>query len=117
MYIVNLTEFRKLPAGTVFCKYHPCVFGELQMKGETWAHDFMCARLTGSVYFERSSDEISTTLMHAEKTGESFNLEVDGFCRDGYFEDKQLFGIYEEKDLEQLVAVLVTSLLKLAPIS
>jgi hypothetical protein len=53
MKIINLTEFRGMPQGTVFCKYDPCCFGELQIKGETWDSDFISAPLTGVI--ERQS--------------------------------------------------------------
>ena len=35
MKIVNLETFKLLPIGTVFMKYEPCIFGDLQVKGDT----------------------------------------------------------------------------------
>ncbi len=110
MRIVNLEEFRKLPAGILFCKYSPCVFGSLQLKGDTLPIDFTCCNLIASVYFEKSSNEMFDTLDRAEKTGESFMLEVDCFGRDGLFEEDELFGIYEPFDIRQLLNVLEESL-------
>jgi hypothetical protein len=33
--LINRTEFLALPAGTVYAKWEPCCFGELQIKGDS----------------------------------------------------------------------------------
>ena len=49
MRIVNLEEFRALPSGTVYMKYQPCVFGPLEMKGDTWEVDHLCADIISEI--------------------------------------------------------------------
>jgi len=109
MKIINLTEFRAMPEGTVFCKYEPCCFGELQIKGETWEHDFISASLTGVIESE-GSDDMFDKLLQYEKTKESFPLDIEYYGRDGLFETNQLFAVYEKKDISQLVNKLTTLL-------
>ena len=102
MKIINLTEFRAMPEGTVFCKYQPCCFGELEIKGETWEHDFICASLTGVIESE-GSDDMMNKLDQYEKSKESFKLDLEYYGRDGLYEDNQLYAIYEKSDIQQLV--------------
>lgn len=110
MKIVNFETFRKLPPGTIYCKYEPQVFRELEVKDETLDYgDFLCACLTGWVD-SNGSDDTTEILYEAEKTGESFDLEVDCYGRDGMFEEDQLFAVYEKKDVEQLIQALQKSL-------
>ena len=42
-------------------------------------------------------------LFKYEKTGESFNLDLDAYTRDGLYEKNQLFAVYEKRDIAQLV--------------
>lgn len=102
MKIVNLEEFRKLPEGTLFMKYEPCVFGELQCKGETWEHDFLCENVT---YWPdcTGSDDFADKLQEAEDHGTSVLLDFDSSGRDGFFENEQLFAVYERRDMEMLM--------------
>lgn len=109
MKIINLAEFRAMPEGTVFCKYEPCNFGELQIKGETWESDFISASLTGVIESDGSSDMFDKLLQY-EKTKESFPLDIEYYGRDGLFEENQLFAVYEKKDIAQLVNKLMTLL-------
>jgi len=109
MKIINLTEFRGMPQGTVFCKYDPCCFGELQIKGETWDSDFISAPLTGVIESEGSSDMFEKLIQY-EKTKESFSLDIECYGRDGLFEPNQLFAVYEKKDIAQLANKLMTLL-------
>jgi len=103
MKIINLQEFMKLPSGTVFCKYKPCVFGDICIKGD-WVTDtdFVYASLTGEIDCTGSNDMIDK-LFKYEKTGESFNLDLDAYTRDGLYEKNQLFAVYEKRDIAQLV--------------
>jgi len=103
MKIINLQEFKQMPCGTIFCKYQPCVFGELEIKG-TWVSDidFVSAPLTGYIECEDSSDMFER-LDRYVKTKESFRLDIEGYGRDGFFDDDQLFAVYEKRDIAQLV--------------
>lgn len=109
MRIVDLTEFRAMPEGTIFCKYSPCNFGDLEIKGETWESDFICASLTGCIESD-GSDDMLDKLLKYEKTKESFSLNVDYYGRDGLYDKEQLYAIYENADIEQLITRLKLSI-------
>ena len=103
MKIVNLEEFRALPEYTLFAKYDPCVFGELETKYETWEHDFLCASIIdfqGNV----SSEHWACILDEMEKNKSSVGLDFEHSGRDGLFEDNQMFAVFENKDIDDLIA-------------
>jgi len=99
--IVNLEEFRKLPIGTLFMEYEPCVFGSLYAKGETWEHDFLMEDITHEIDANDCGD-FAYKLHDAEKNGTSIVMDFDCTSRDGTFNKKQLFAIYEKVDIEML---------------
>lgn len=108
MRIINLKQFRESPKGTVFMKYVPCSFGELNMKGETWEYDFLLQNLVSEIKCESSNQE-SNILDKAENDNAySVDLDLDCFSRDGCFEDDQLFAVYEQKDIDNLIQELKT---------
>ena len=112
MRIINLEEFRKMPEGTIYCKYTPCCFSDLEIfGGDCGGIDFVSASLTGWVESE-GSNEMFDILERAEKTGESFKLDTECYGRDGLYEDKQLFAIYENEDILQLIETLKKGLTK-----
>lgn len=96
MKIVNRKEFLSLPAGTLFAKYAPCCFESINIKGETLtSNDFLSSELFTfpmfDVWFEN---------------GDSVDIETDFLCRDGLFDDEQLFAVFENSDIEKLIAKL-----------
>jgi hypothetical protein len=99
--IINLEEFRKLPAGTIFMKYNPMVFEELQCKGDTWEHDFLSENISNWPDCD-GSDDLHDKLQLAQDTGASIRLDFDSSGRDGCFDDDQLFAVYERLDVEML---------------
>lgn len=93
MKIVTREEFLKLPEGTLYSKYQPCVADEIHIKGETWMGDFCCVDISNSASFLSSSD-----------VSEPVNLETP--YRDGCALDKdQLFAVWELDDLKALAQV------------
>ena len=102
MKIVNLKTFRELPSNTVFSKYQPCIFDEIQIKGETWEVDFLAQSIHDAIKCSRSK-EYGELLLRAEKTGESVAFDFDCQERDGLFEDEQLFAVWEEADVRALI--------------
>lgn len=117
MKIVNRVEFLKLPSGALFREYEPCTFGELRVKGDTWpgtlrsnpsirTDEFIVLHL--DLVDADSSDEEFDILDRAQKTGESFRIDYDGWMRDGWSPEveKQLFAVYEPSDVEQLIELL-----------
>jgi hypothetical protein len=103
MKIVNLKTFRALPPNTVFAKYEPFVFSELEIKGETWGSDFLVASSLSSAIKCSGAGEFIELLERAEKTGESLAMDFESEGRDGCFEDNQLFAVWEEVDVVALI--------------
>jgi hypothetical protein len=107
MKILNRTEFMKLPENTLFSKYEPCVFGNLMIKGKTSEHnDFYVQQIHDGVDY---SDTVNfrEKLEGAEKNGTSIDMDFYCECRDGLFEDDQLFAVWEEKDVLELIGRLI----------
>jgi len=110
MRIINLKQFRAMPMGTVFMKYKPQLFEELQIKGETWEVDFLCSSITDEIE-SSGSDEETMILDKAEKDSSySIPMDFDCYGRDGCFEDDQLYAVYEEKDVLGLIQSLKNTL-------
>lgn len=107
MRIINLSEFIKMPKGTVYSKYAPCHFDGLMIKDDncTNQRDFYYQNLIGNVENCSTGDFIQKcefALLH----GLSISLDFDVVERDAmYFED-QLFAVYEKKDIEGLIKCL-----------
>lgn len=106
MNIVSLKEFRSLPEGTVYMKFNPHVFEELCIKGETWEHDFVMTYITQEID-AKDSGECGAILETAMQDSQySIKMDFDCYGRDGLFEEKQLFAVYEKQDVEGLINAL-----------
>lgn len=114
MKIVNLETFRKLPPNTLFAKYQPSVFEELEIKGETWEHDFLVTSSLSSAIKCSGTEEFIDLLDRAEKTGESLAMDFESEGRDGFFDKDQLFAVWEEADVLALIERLKRCLTKAA---
>lgn len=102
MKIVNRETFLKMPSGTLFMKYEPCVFFDLCEKRAT-IHDidFWYISITNNID-SANTGEFVDSLTRAENDGVSINLSFD-MSRDGIFDDKQLFAVYEKADIIKLI--------------
>jgi hypothetical protein len=112
MKIINRPAFLKLPAGTVYSKWEPCVFGELLIKGDTLptAPDWFYQSIADAIDHTGSSD-FSDKLFAAAETGESLRMDFACEGRDGCFEsDDQMFAVWERADVEALIARLSATL-------
>lgn len=111
MRIVNLTTFLSLKDGTVFSKYEPYSFEDPMVKVESLkgVPDFLYDELTEAVDCT-GSDDFVDILSHAQASGCSFNSDFEQTGRDGCFEENQLFVIYEQEDVEKLIARLQRAL-------
>lgn len=104
MKIVNKKTFMATPAGTVFARYRPVDFGEICIKGDNVPNsssDFYCQTLISI-----DALDIGEVLELTEKSieeGTSFNLDLHYEGREALYDDKELFAIWEHKDLEQLI--------------
>jgi hypothetical protein len=95
MKLVNLQEFVKLPAGTIYKKTSG---SELEIKGD-WVSDD--GRDWTSTEFAADCDHGTDTHIGL-MIGESYPIRTEIYGRDGYFEDDVEFLIYEKWDLQQL---------------
>lgn len=108
MKVYRLEEFRKLPEGTLFCEAEPWVFGTLHVKGETWESDFILRDLQ-SIEAE-DSGQWGARLDEMLETGASYPIN-NAYGRDGTFNDKALFLVYETEDLLELRRVIDEALI------
>lgn len=114
MRIVNREEFLDLPAGTVFCKYAPIYFGDMEIKGtrsnytNTVRDDYTTQLVMQT---ELIGDEFNDFMLKGESVGKTFKLH-DGDCygRDGGFDTEQLFAVFEKEDVENVIAKLTQAL-------
>jgi hypothetical protein len=104
MKIVNLTEFLKLPPNTVFSKFEPDIFSELQIKMESLDYnDFFSTMDFANSIDCAGSSERWDKLTDAVANGTPFPMEFESIGRDGLFEDKQLFAVWDENDVMRLI--------------
>ncbi|QDD91920.1 hypothetical protein [Pseudomonas oryzihabitans] len=107
MRIVNREAFLAMPAGTVFCKYEPCVFGNLEIKGESTVNaqgehiDYWSQDLAGALKAENSGDYFEA--IEAAEAGQSVAMDFDCQSRDGLYEQDQLFAVWEPHDVLGLI--------------
>ena len=103
MKIVDRKTFLSMPSETIFSKYHPCVFEELCIKGETWGYDFLVQTLADAIE-SSDSGEFVDVLDRSISTGESISMDFESQGRDGLFDDDQLFAVWERDDVRGLIA-------------
>lgn len=102
MRIINRIEFLKLPENTLYMSYEPQIYGDLEIKLESLQNDFYVEYLHGFIEGTNCSGTNSEAHDYAEKTGETFIFsETSG--RDGCFDDDQLFAVYDNEDIIQLI--------------
>ena len=102
MRIINRKDFLKMPAGTLFTKYKPCVFGDMMIKGESLSNDFFCQQIVDAVDCD-NSEEFNDILLDAGENGTDFSMDFDCEMRDGMFDDGELFAVWGEDDVQALV--------------
>lgn len=102
MKIVNLETFRKMPAGILFSKYQPCIFEDIQIKGDTISVDFYTQRISDSIECSGGAD-LYDKLDDAKENGTELRIDLDSEGRDGCFEDDQLFAIWGRDDVINLI--------------
>lgn len=101
MRIISHKEFLKLPAGTVYMKYEPIIFGELLIKDDTLKRDWIYKDITCQVEYSGSHNLVDI-MFEASKNRVSIDLDCDSGTRDGLFDPDQLFAVYEKKDIDRL---------------
>lgn len=104
MRIVDRQTFLRLPAGTVFSTYEPCVFGPLMIKGETIRDvDFWSQQIADAI--DHNDSEEFVTLLDKATVDAAVDLEMDfdNPSRDGLYEDSQLYAVWSRYDVSLLI--------------
>lgn len=105
MKIFNRQDFLALPAGVLYCAGRPWVFSELSVKGDTWAYgsgDFLYLDLQ-SIEAEGSGEQ-EERMDAMLREGRSFPMS-SSYGRDGSFDDKIVYLVYEPDDIERLMEI------------
>lgn len=109
MKIVNRTTFLSMPAGTIFSKFHQHIFLELSIKGDSIGGDFYVMTPTDAIACDGSNGFWSDVVDRAVN-GESIDMDFNCEQRDGCFNEKQLFAVWEKADVEKFAARIGESL-------
>lgn len=99
MRVVDRKTFLTLPAGTIYCKGAPWAFDTICIKDDSLANDWIY--LNPAWPSAHDSGEAVELLETSIATGSSFPCE-DAFGRDGCFNEKDVFLIFEMEDLFSL---------------
>lgn len=104
MRIVNRKQFLELPSGTLYTKYESgWNFGELAIKKESCGNDWRYIELIGWPQDCSGSSELFVNLQQYEK---EWRNDLECSARDGFYEEEQLFAIYDKEDVQQLITKL-----------
>ena len=104
MIILNREQFMKMPKGTVFSYYQPCFFEGLYIKDtghEKDYPDFSMSCMIGAV--ENDSSEQFAERCERMAGGESFPVDFEFSGREGLFDDKLMYAVYEKVDVKKLI--------------
>ncbi len=99
MRIYTRSDFLKLPSGTAFCKGKRWHFGGVVFKGESLSNDWFEA--DPAWVDGEDCGECFDRLEKMLNDGASYPMQTSE-CRDGLFEDDDLFLVLEKDDLRRL---------------
>ena len=103
MRIVDRKTFLSLPGNTLFSTYDPQVFGPLEIKGESLSNDYYVQDIASAVESISDQDECDI-LDDALLTGRPFRMDFHCEGRDGCFNDKELYAVWENDDVLSLIS-------------
>lgn len=113
MKLVNLEQFTNLPKWTIFSywneKHQTICSGTLNIKGISYDNqDFTYQSLT-EIWFEFENDWMANMEIAEKKleAWESISVDIDCYWRDGMFDKKQRFLIYEDDDKRKIAYLLL----------
>jgi len=107
MRIIKRKEFLKMPSGTLYSYYEPCIFRELNIKtsdSTDYENDFVYFGLIGK--FDTQDGKDDSEMCSRMELGESIPASFEETQREGLFDDDQLFLIYEKEDVEGMIKTL-----------
>ena len=108
MKIVDRKTFLKLPPGTLYAKYSSLgCWGDLAIKMDSTQYDdwYQYSLLNGWGGID-NSDEFMDKVRRAERGETELKNDLECESRDGFFEEDQLFVVYDKADIEQLISKL-----------
>ena len=112
MRIITRAEMLKMPQGTVYSNYNPCIFTELYIKADdagNYENDWLYDGLLGAIE-STGSDDFFAKCEEMEQ-GKSVSVDFEYTGRDGLFDDKKLYAVYEPEDVAKLIERLQKTLL------
>lgn len=110
MRIVDRDTFLAMPAGTVFAKFSPMVFGDLQIKaGNCGQLDFFYTSIVEAVATSQGTDMFDC-LRQSMANGQDLPMDFATLSRDGEFDPSQLFAVWSADDVRGLIARLAQTL-------
>lgn len=106
MRIVDLTALRAMPQGTLFQKWSPCYFGDMEIFDSALGEmDFISCSF-GADPIGSSGEDFGARCDDMAEDGVSYPVSFEGYGRDGCFEPRQLFAVWEPDDVRALIAKL-----------
>ena len=103
MRVVNRTDFMNLPDNTVFCKYRSCCMDDIKIKTGNCGADFVCVDMKTPIGNE---GEDSIDAYFRLDGGESVPLDMEATGRDGFFDNNQLFIVFDKVDIKAMISAL-----------
>lgn len=107
MKILKREQFLKTPKGTLYSYYEPCFFTGLNVKttdSSNYENDFVFFGLIGE--FNTDNGAEYSNICERLEQGESIPASFEETHREGLFDDKQLFLVYEKEDIKNMINVL-----------
>lgn len=116
MKIVDRMTFLNLPKGTIFSKYEPEMFygleykvddpddyDDINIRSDFWSIPLVNGHIREE--YHKEGDYMGNSISDYDH----FEFDLDCGGRDGLYEEKQLFAIYEKEDILQLIGRLTYS--------
>ncbi len=119
MRIVDRKTFLAPPAGTIFCKFEPDIFGNLEIKGDSTTDaqgalvDFWAQDLAGAIKAENTAEYMDAC--DRAVAGESISLDFNSQGRDGLYRLDQLFAVWDPDNVRALIQRLQRALTDAQP--
>lgn len=107
MRIVDLATFMAMPRGTVYQKFEPVAFGPIEIFGGPFStRDFISCDFTTCPLENDGIDDLLRRVDGMIDEGASHPVCFDDWQRDSGHDPDQLFAVWEDADLEALIAQL-----------
>jgi len=108
MKIVDYDTFIKMPAGTLYAEYTPCVFGDTRIKHDilNGGKDWFYSDLTTNPEYNGNWEDVCESM----EKGEDVPRETDCCQRDGMFDYDRKFLVYSGHDVETMIETLKETL-------